>query len=90
MLKAGLMCGEALSEQGVWGTQTLQIKEREGMKTGPGLVLQDLFSERNYLAGVHMHGVWGWGWGWGGVQCSRIQCVRGSLFVDTECEVGIG
>lgn len=61
MLKASLMCGEALSEQGVWGTQTLQIKERERMKTGPGLVLQDLFSERNYLAGVHMHGVWGWG-----------------------------
>lgn len=50
------MCGEALSEQEVWGTQTLQIKERERMKTGPGLFLQNLFSERNYLAGVHTHG----------------------------------
>lgn len=84
MLKAGLMCGEALSEQGMWGTQTLQIKERERMKTGPGLFLQVLFSERNYLAGVHMHGVCVWWWR---IQC---ECVRGSLFMDTECEVGIG
>lgn len=87
------MCGEALSEQEVWGTQTLQIKERERMKTGPGLFLQNLFSERNYLAGVHTHGacVW-WGWGW----CHLVfmytvcECVRGSLVMDTECEVGIG
>lgn len=88
MLKASLMCGEALSEQGVWGTQTLQIKERERMKTGPWLFLQVLFSERNYLSGVHTHGVCVWWWGLG----SRIQCecVRGSLFMDTECEVGIG
>lgn len=70
------------------GDTDLADKGKRRMKTGPGLVLQDLFSERNYVAGVHMHGVWGWGWG--GVRCSRTQCVRGSLFMDTECEVGIG
>lgn len=89
MLKAGLMCGEALSEQGMWGTQTLQIKERERMKTGPGLFLQVLFLEE----------LFGWcSYAWcmcmvvGGVRGSHIQCecVRGSLFMDTECEVGIG